>query len=111
MAVTRTPKKLAQTALNTSSTAVYTTPASTKTQVTEIYLANTNTTTARTVTLYAHGTADANRIVVAYEIAAKGTVILEDKKILLSATEVLAAKQDTGTDVILTAYGVEEVTT
>ena len=43
------------------------------------------------------------------EIAANGTQIISDSKIVLAAAQVLSAMQDVGTDVILTAYGVEEV--
>ena len=104
----RIPKRLAQTALSTTATAHYTAPASTTTQITEIWLTNTNTTTVRKVALYAHGTAAANTIVHELEIPAKGTNILDGCKIVLTAAQVLAAKQDVGTDVILTAYGIEE---
>ena len=110
MPVTRTPKKLAQTALSTTVTARYTAPAATVTQITEIWLANTNTTTARTVALYAHGTAANNTLIQAIKIPANGTKGIDGSKIVLAAGEVLAGKQDAGTDVILTAYGIEEVT-
>ena len=103
------PMRLAQTALSATVAAVYTTPASRRTQITEIWLANNNTTTARRVTLRAHGTAVANTIIPSIEIAANGTQIIDSSKIVLAAEQVLAALQDVGTDVILTAYGVEEV--
>jgi len=109
MAVTRSAKKLAQSALGTEAAAVYTSPANTVTQVTEIWLANTNTTTARKVAIYAHGTAAGNTLIPELEIPAKGTKIV-NAKIVLAAAEVFSAKQDTGTDVIITAYGVQEVT-
>ena len=104
-----TPMRLSQTALSATMAAVYTTPASRRTQITEIWLANNNTTTARRVTLRAHGTAATNNIVPSIEIAANGTQIIDSSKIVLAAGQVLAALQDVGTDVILTAYGVEEV--
>ena len=110
MPVTRTPKKLAQTALSTTVTARYTAPAATVTQITEIWLANTNTTTVRMVTLRAHGTGTGNTLADRIEIPARSTVIIDGCKIVLSASEVLAASQDVGTDAILTAYGIEEVT-
>jgi len=103
-----TPKRLAQVALSTTATARYTCPASTIAQITEIWLANTNTTTVRKVSLYAHGTATTNTLIHEIEIPAKGTVIIDNAKIVLTASQVLAAKQDVGTDVILTAYGIEE---
>jgi hypothetical protein len=110
VAVTRRGKKLAQTALSSAVTARYTSPANTATQVTEIYLTNTNTTTARKAGLYAHGTAGTNVLIPEIEIAANGAEVLSNLKIWLEAGEVLAAKQDDGTDVIMTAYGIQEVT-
>lgn len=107
--MTVTPMRLTQTALSTIVAAVYTTPASRRTQITEIWLANNNTTTARRVTLRAHGTATTNNLLPVLEIAANGTQIIDGAKIVLAAGEVLAALQDAGIDVILTAYGVEEV--
>lgn len=104
-----TPLRLAQTALSATIAAVYTTPASRRTQITEIWLANTNTTAARRVTLRAHGTAATNTILPSIEIAANGTQIIDGSKIVLAAGQIFAAMQDAGTDVILTAYGVEEV--
>ena len=103
------PMRLAQIALSATIAAVYTTPASRRTQITEIWLANNNTTTARRVTLRAHGTVETNTILPSIEIAANGTQIIDGSKIVLAAGEVFAALQDVGTDVILTAYGVEEV--
>ena len=104
-----TPLRLAQTALTATIATVYTTPASRRTQITEIWLANTNATTVRRVTLRAHGSAVGNTILPSIEIAANGTQIIDGSKIVLAAGEVFAAMQDAGTDVILTAYGVEEV--
>lgn len=104
-----TPMRLAQSALSTTMTARYTTPTSRRAQVTEIWLANNNTTTARKVVIAAHGTASTNMIIPEIEIPANGTKVISGSKIVLTAAEVLAAKQDVGTDVILTAYGIEEV--
>ena len=105
----RSAKKLAQTALSTTMAARYTSPAGTVTQVTEIWLTNTNTTTVRTVTLRAHGTAAGNTLADRIEIPARDTAIIDGCKIVLEAGDVLAASQDAGTDVILTAYGIQEV--
>lgn len=104
----RTAKRLLQTALSTTAAAVYTAPASTNAQVTEIYLANTGT-TARTVTLYANGTATTNSIVTGLIINGSASSILQDLKIVIPTGTILAAKQDSGTDIIMTAFGVEEV--
>lgn len=105
----RTPKKLFQGTLSTTLTTRYTTPANTRTQITEIWIANTNTTTERKVTINAHGTATANILHPSLSVSANGTTVLDNCKIVLTATEVLALKQDTGTDVIVTVYGIEEV--
>ena len=105
---TRTPKKLAQTTLSTSMTAVYTAPSGTVTQITEIWVSNTNTTSARKISIAAHGTATANVLIPVQEIAENGYATFSDSKIVLAAGEVLAGKVDTGTDVNITVYGIEE---
>lgn len=104
----RTAKRLLQTALSTTASTVYTAPASTNTQITEIYLANTGS-TARTVTLYVNGTANANIIINGLLVAANSSVILQDTKIVIPTGTVFSAKQDVGTDITMTAFGVEEV--
>lgn len=104
----RTPKKLGQSALNTTAVSVVTNQsASYRVQVTQLFITNTNTTTQRTVTLYAHGTATSNTLSQEIVLPAKASVII-DTKIVLIGTETVSAKQDTGTDVIITAYGIEE---
>ena len=104
----RIPKKLFQGALSTVATAAYTAPANTRTQVTEIWIANTNTTTIRNVTVFAHGLATANTLIPLSPIAANGLQMLDGTKIVLTATETVGFKQDVGTDVIVTIYGIEE---
>lgn len=103
-----TPKKLFQGALSTALLTRYTTPAGVRTQVTEIWIANTNTATERKVTINAHGTAVANTLHPALPVSANGTVVLDNCKIVLNASEVLALKQDVGADVVVTVYGIEE---
>lgn len=103
----RTPKKLAQSALGITAVTYYTGIANNRTQVTQIFLANTNTTTTRYVTLYVFGVAVGNVIAQKIEIPANGSVII-DSKIVMLATETLSAKQDTGTDVTMTLFGIEE---
>jgi len=105
----RIPKKLFQGALSTVATAVYTAPAGTRTQVIEVWLANTNTTTIRNVTIFAHGLATGNTLIPLYPVAANGLQMLDGAKIVLTATETIGFKQDVGTDVIVTIYGIEEV--
>lgn len=94
---------LSQNALSTSITAQVTGASSKTTHVVEIYLANTGS-TARTVTLYTLGTASTNMLI-PISIPANGGVILEGKKIILNAGEILYAKQDVGTDITMTTYG------
>jgi hypothetical protein len=101
-------KKLAQSALSTSASAIYTAPVLTTGFVAEIWIANTNASTARIVTIYTHGTAAGNTIVPGLSIPASDFRNIGDIKVVLAAGESLAAKQDTGTDVIITIYGVEE---
>lgn len=104
-----TPKKLCQSVIATSMAAVYTVPASTITQVTEIWITNTNVTTARVVSLAVHGTAAGNTILAPLSLAANETKVISNCRIVLSATEPLAAKVDAGSDVNIAAYGIEEV--
>ena len=104
----RTPKKLGQVSLNTSAVTIFAnTSSSYRTQVLQLYIANTNTTTARYVTIYAHGTGTGNTIIQSMKLDAKASAIL-DTKIVLINTETISGLQDTGTDVIVTAYGIEE---
>lgn len=104
-----TPKKLYQGALSTTVTALYTTPANTRVQIVEIWMDNQNTNTDRKVNMYAHGTASTNRLNHNIPITADTGITISDNKIVLSAGEVFAMSQDTGTDVIVTVYGIEEV--
>lgn len=103
----RTPKKLSQAALTATTATYYTGVTNYRAQVTQIFLANTNTTTTRYITLYTFGTGVGNVIAQKIEIPANGSVII-DSKIVLLATETLSAKQDTGTDVTMTLFGIEE---
>jgi hypothetical protein len=104
-----TPKKLYQGALSTTVTALYTVPANTKTQIVEIWVDNQNTTTDRKVNIYAHGTTSTNRLSHNIPVTKDTGITISDNKIVLSSTEIFAMSQDTGTDVIVTIYGIEEV--
>lgn len=106
----RTALKLAQLALSTTITARYTAPMipATTAQVTEIYLVN-NSATDRTVDIFQGGIATTNRIMRGVTVPAGGCIILQDLKIVVAAGQNLAASQNTGTDVTMTAYGIEEV--
>lgn len=103
----RTPKKLSQGSLSSSLAAQVTGAADTRTQVTKLWLTNTNTTTTRYVQLTAFGTATANQLANNIELAAKASVLI-DNAVVLAAGEILYAKQDTGTDVVMTTFGIEE---
>lgn len=104
----RQARRLAQTALSGTAAAVYTAPASTTAQITEVYFANTGT-ASRTLTLYVNGTATTNTIVVGLAVAGTATQILSESKIVIPPSTIFAAKQDTGTDIICTVFGIEEV--
>ena len=104
-----TPKKLYQGALSATVTAKYTVPANTRTQIIEIWIDNQNTTTDRKVNIYAHGTASTNRLNHNIPVTKDTGITISDNKIVLAAGEVLAMSQNTGTDVVVTIYGIEEV--
>lgn len=103
----RIPTELCLTALSATATAVFTnTSASYRTQITQIYLCNTSS-SSRTVTLYKNGTATTNQIANSIVLPANTSTII-DTKLVCTGTQTLAAKQDTGTDVNIAAYGVVE---
>ena len=104
----RIPTELvAPTALNNTATAVFTNSgASYRTQITQIYLCNTGS-SQRTVTLYKNGTAAVNQIANSIILPANTSSII-DTKLVCTAAQALAAKQDTGTDVNIAAYGIVE---
>lgn len=104
----RFARRLAQTALSTTTAAVYTVPTSTTAQVTEIYFANTGA-TARTVNVTVGGTFSTNSVIVGLTVGGTASVILQDTKIVGAANSIVAARQDAGTDIIMTLFGIEEV--
>lgn len=103
----RTPKNFSQGTLTSSLAAQVTGAADTRSQVTEIWLTNTNTTTTRYVQLSVFGTATANQLANNIELAPKAGIKIESR-IVLTAGQILYAKQDTGTDVAMTTFGIEE---
>lgn len=106
--MTVTPKRLVQVAQSSVATVRFTSFTGTTTQITEIYLANTGS-TERIVTLYHGGTSNANTILDGIIVPANGSVRITDAKIVLAPGVTFAAKQDAGTDIIMTLFGVEEV--
>jgi len=103
----RIPTELCQSAL-TASAATYFTNTSTsyRTQITQIFLCNTSA-SQRTVTLYKNGVAAANQLLNSIVLPAYGSTVI-DTKLVFTGTQTFSAKQDTGTDVTITAEGVVE---
>ena len=106
MAIT-TVTRLSQTALTaTSTTLLYTVPASTKTVLKEIVLCNTDT-VARTVTIYAGtGTATANIIINALTVNPNETKFVTLSTVL-NATDIISGGASTVAVVSCTISGVE----
>lgn len=102
------PKKLFQGAISAVATAKYTAPTGYRAQIVEIWADNQNVTTARKLAIFAHGLAATNQLAHNIEIAADQSKLISDNKIILAAGEILGFKQDTGTDVNVTVYGIEE---
>lgn len=102
----RTAKKLSQNALTSSLVAQVTGATDKRTQVTKIWLTNTDTST-RYVQLTAFGTGAGNQLASNIELTSKATVLI-DNAVVLEVGEILYAKQNTGTDVTMTTFGIEE---
>lgn len=104
----RIPTELtAPATLNTTASSFFTNAgASFRTQITQIYLCNTGTST-RTITLYKNGTAVSNQILNSITLPANASTVL-DTKLVSTGTQIIAAKQDAGTDVNIAIYGVVE---
>ena len=104
----RIPTELtAPTALGTSATSVFTNGgASYRTQTTQIYLCNTGS-SQRTITIYKNGTATTNQILNSIILPANTSTILSNV-LVTTGTQIIAAKQDVGTDVNIAIYGIVE---
>lgn len=102
------PKKLFQGPLSTAVTAVYTVPVGYRAHIADVLVVNQNTTTDRRFNIYAHGTASGNQIHRNVSVIKDSSAGMLENKIILTAGEVLAMSQDTGTDLIVTIYGYEE---
>lgn len=105
-----TAKKLGQLSLNTTAVTLVTGVTGGTTEVSSIWLVNTGT-TARKVTIFAHGTAATNQLMQISLDANGGSALLQlnNTPIILAAGQTLSLLQDVGTDVTVTAYGIEEV--
>lgn len=106
----RIPTELFQSAI-TASAATYFTNASAsyRTQLTGLFIVNTSA-SQRTVTLYKNGTAVGNQIANAIVLPANTSAIIDlvGKPLVFTGTQTFSAKQDTGTDVTITAVGIIE---
>lgn len=101
-----TPKQLAATALTTTLTTIlYTAPASTTTIITSIVACNTNTTTARDVSIAAAG---GMNLLAARSLAPLETLILRPGTVI-TTTQTIIGGQAVGTDVEVLISGVEVV--
>jgi hypothetical protein len=102
----RTAKKLSQAVLTSTIAAQVTCAASTRTQVTSMRFANTGA-SIRYITVRAHGNATANTVIQRLQLDPYASAV-DDNPIVLNAGEIVYALQDTGTDVVMTVYGIEE---
>lgn len=107
----RTPTELiAPQALTASAATKYTNGgANFRTQLTGLWLCNTSAST-RTVTLYKNGTGTINQIANAIVLSgnASAQIDLSQRPLVFTGTQTFSAKQDTGTDVNIAAYGIVE---
>lgn len=109
-----TAKKLGQNTLNISATPVTLVTGVTggHTEISSIWIANTNSSTTRYVTVLAHGTGTnvSNILMPKIELPANGVqlVQLSNSPIILIDGDTLRMYQDVGTDVTVTVYGIEE---
>jgi CBS-domain-containing membrane protein len=98
-------RKLAQTTLTSSAAIVYTTPTNTRTKIVHMRAVNFDA-SARTLTMWHDGSADANIILPPVSILAGGFGEF-DGIIYLEAGDTLYAKASANTAITLTVYGEE----
>ncbi|MCD9020512.1 hypothetical protein [Cohnella silvisoli] len=100
---------LAPTVLSSTATSLFSNASTNyRTQLTGIWVYN-NGSSQRTVTLYKNGTASSN-IFSSFALDANSGVLIDlaGKALVFTGTQQIAAKQDTGTDVNISAYGIVE---
>ena len=95
-------KKLFQEQLGTGTISLYSTPTDTKTQITEIWIANP-TDNPIDITLKTHGDLEENTILDNVEI--EENLNIDGSKIVLDENEEIYAE---GENLVVTAYGIEE---
>jgi hypothetical protein len=105
----RTPTEMIPpTALGTTATALFTNVATNRGQLTGLWINNTGA-SQRTVTLYKNGTAAVNQISqIVLPAGSSAFIDLSGKALVFTGTQTFAAKQDTGTDCNIAAYGIIE---
>lgn len=105
----RIPTELFQSAITASAATYFTNGgASYRTQMTGLFITNTGA-SSRDVTLYKNGTAASNQLPKITLPAGASTIIdLVGKPLVFTGTQTFSAKQDTGTDVTITAVGIVE---
>lgn len=105
----RTPTEMIPpTVLGTTAVAVFTNVATNRAQLTGLWLSNTSA-FRRVVTLYKNGTSAGNQLsVITLDAGASTLIDLSGKALVFTGAQILAAKQDAGTDVNIAAYGILE---
>ena len=110
--VSFTDKKLAQTILNNTVSAIVTPGAGAKNYLTQIYLTNNSLTIEGYVTIYAYGATKSNMLFPKIKIEPEGHIsLLETGETipLLTIDESLYAKADIANNVVITVIGSEVV--
>ena len=103
----RIPKELGQAVLsNVASTIFANSSASFRTQLTQIFIANTGA-SSRVITLYKNGVAAGNQIANSITLDANSSTVLT-VQLVFTDTQTFSAKQDAGADVTITCEGVVE---
>ena len=90
----RTPKKLAHALASTALAAAYTVPASTRTQVTEIWIENNDTQVTKNVTITAGRLVFKDSLANMINVPAKETVVISKTNIILTASETIGIYVD-----------------
>ncbi len=102
----RTPIELFQLQLSSTATTQYTNNTTYRTQLLQLWICNTGA-NQRTITLYKNGISEVNQLSNAIVLSANTSIVI-DTKIVFTSTQTFSAKQDAGSDVSITGYGITE---
>lgn len=107
-----TPKRLVQSIISEGTTEKYTTPASTLSQISEIWIVN-DSNSAVEISLYAAGLDPVNMFIKELKIRPGASARITDCKIIMNAGEKLGTKlnyylSSRNGEVSITVYGIEE---